>query len=57
LGTVFVQDVLPLKLSCGTEGQTGGIQPTLLHLFRGVLHRLTLVLGLPFLLLLGVVPL
>ena len=57
LRTVFVQDVLPLKLLRGAECQTGGVHPTLLRLLRGILHRLTLVLGLPFLLLLGVVPL
>lgn len=57
LRTVFVQDILSLKLSCGTEGQTGSVRRALLCLLRGILHRLTLVLGLPFLLLLGVMPL
>ena len=52
-----MQDVLPLKMPRGTESHAGGVCCTLLHLLRGVLHRLTLVLGLPFLLLLGVVPL
>ena len=57
LRTVFVQGVFPLKLLRGAEGQTGGVHPTLLRLLRGILHRLALVLCLPFLLLLGVVPL
>ena len=57
LGTVFVQSIFPLELLRGAESHAGGVCCTLLHLLRGVLHRLTLVLGLAFLLLLGVVPL
>ena len=52
-----MQGVLPLKLLRGAECQTGGVCCTLLCLLRGVFHRLTLVLGLPILLLLGIVPL
>ena len=57
LGAVFVQGIFPLELLRSAEGQTGGVRRALLCLLRGVLHRLTLVLGLPFLFLLSVVPL
>jgi len=57
LGTVFVQGVFPPELLRSAECQTGSVRRPLLCLLRGVLHRLALVLGLPFLLLLGVVPL
>ena len=52
-----MQGVLPLKLLRGAECQTGSVRRALLYLLRGVLHRLPLALHLPFLLLLGVVPL
>ena len=44
-------------LSNATQIHRDSVRRALLCLLRGVFHRLTLVLGLPFLLLLGVVPL